>query len=90
MTEDNLTFEKAFSRLEEILQKMNENTVSLENSLKLFEEANFLITKCSEKLSSAEQTIEVLIKDRNSKLILENSKPKTESFDIASKNILGN
>jgi len=35
---DEKTFEKAFKRLEEILEKMNEGKVSLDESLKLYEE----------------------------------------------------
>ncbi|MFA6118983.1 MAG: exodeoxyribonuclease VII small subunit [Parachlamydiales bacterium] len=87
MTEEML-FEKAFGRLEEILQKMNEGTVSLDASLKLFEEANILISKCNEKLISAEQKIEVLIKNRNSSLEMEKGVPKTASFEPSKENLL--
>ena len=38
MTEE-ISFEKAFERLDVILQTMNEGKVSLDKSLKLFEEA---------------------------------------------------
>lgn len=76
-----ISFEKAFERLDEILQKMNEGKASLDSSLKLFEEANFLIKTCNKKLISAEQKIETLIKDRNSNLELENEKPKTKNFE---------
>lgn len=80
---DDISFEKAFERLDEILQKMNEGKVSLDNSLKLFEEANFLIKTCNKKLILAEQKIETLIKDRNSNLEIENEKPKTKDFEHA-------
>ena len=53
---------------------------SLDSSLELFEEANKLITKCSQKLSQAEQKIEVLIKNRNSEIELNETTPKTENF----------
>lgn len=59
------TFETAFARLEEILEKMNSGKVSLEESLKLFEEAQGLMKTCSEKLSSAEQKIETLLKQKD-------------------------
>lgn len=74
------SFEKAFERLEEILQKMNEDKISLDTSLKLFEEADMLISKCSEKLAQAEQKIETLIKNRAG-LELENEKPITKQFE---------
>ncbi len=82
MTEE-ISFEKAFERLDEILQKMNEGKVSLDSSLKLFEEANFLIKTCNKNLNLAEQKIEILIKDRNSNLEIENAhnKPKTQDFE---------
>ena len=88
MTEE-IIFEKAFERLEEILQKMNDGKVALDTSLKLFEEADNLITKCSEKLNKAEQKIEILIKNRAS-LELENDKPKTKEFECGRENVLDN
>jgi len=74
------SFEKAFDRLEEILQKMNEGKISLDSSLKLFEEANNLITKCNDRLVKAEQKIEMLIKNR-SEIDVENGKVKMQNFE---------
>ena len=85
MTEE--SFEKAFERLEEILQKMNEGKVSLDTSLKLFEEADTLITKCQEKLTKAEQKIEMLIKNR-AQIVLEDDKPEIEEFQCDQERIL--
>ncbi|HEU64326.1 MAG: Exodeoxyribonuclease 7 small subunit [Candidatus Anoxychlamydiales bacterium] len=82
MTEE-ISFEKAFERLDEILQKMNEGKVSLDSSLKLFEEANFLIKTCNKKLISAEQKIETLIKDRNSNLEVMENIPQTKDFEYS-------
>lgn len=86
---EELSFEKAFERLEEILQKMNEGKVSLDTSLKLFEEADNLISKCSEKLALAEQKIETLIKNRT-EIELENGKPKTKDFEYDRDKVLEN
>jgi len=61
---DELPFEKAFERLEKILEAMNSGKVSLEESLKLFEEAENLMRHCSLRLNNAEQKIEQLIKGR--------------------------
>jgi exodeoxyribonuclease VII small subunit len=75
------TFEKAFSRLEEILQLMNSDKLALEESLSLFEEANKLIVQCDKKLASAQNKIETLIKNRSGDLVLDESqKPVTENF----------
>lgn len=78
MTEQNpLSFEKAFERLEEILENLNSGKVSLDLSLKLFEEANNLIITCGKKLTQAEQKIETLIKNRDGSL---GQQPKLEPF----------
>ncbi len=75
-------FEKDFERLEKMLEEMNEGQLSLDRSLKLFEEANGLINNCHEKLQSAEQKIEKLLKNRqNNILVDENQTPVKEEFE---------
>ena len=75
------TFESAFERLEQILEKMNSGKTTLDESLKLFEEADQLIRFCSQRLTSAEQKVETLIKNRSNELVLDESqKPKTEPY----------
>ncbi len=86
----NLSFEQAFERLEEILQKMNEGKASLDSSLELFEEADKLIKECSSKLTSAEKKIEILIKQRNGSVEIENDKPKLENFSPDNQKIFDN
>ena len=82
MTTDNpLSFEAAYARLEEILEKMNSGKVSLEDSLKLYEEADRLITSCSKRLTEAEKKIEILVKTRDAELQLdEQGRPQTQPF----------
>lgn len=75
------TFEAAYARLEEILEKMNSGKVSLEDSLKLYEEADALITSCGKRLTEAEKKIEVLVKRREGDLVLdEEGKPQLQEF----------
>ncbi len=75
------TFEQAYERLEQILEKMNGEQVALEESLKLYEEADGLIASCNQKLIAAEQKIEILMKNRSGQLQLdENGKPLLEPF----------
>ena len=82
--ETNITFETAYSRLEEILQKMNSGKTSLEESLSLYEEADKLISHCNSKLNQAEKKIEMLIKNRDGDLsISEDGTPKKEEFSPA-------
>jgi exodeoxyribonuclease VII small subunit len=84
-SEQSLSFETAYARLEEILEKMNSGKVSLEDSLKLYEEADRLIHWCSKRLNEAEKKIEVLIKNREGNLSLnEQGQPQTQPFAASS------
>ena len=79
------TFENAFARLEEILEQMNSGTISLDASLKLYEEADSLIIMCSKRLTDAERKIEMLIKNRSGELALgADQKPLVQDFDMNS------
>lgn len=78
-----LSFEAAFARLEEILEKLNSGTVSLDDSLKLYEEADKLIAACNKRLIDAERKIEILVKNRNGDLSMGNEdKPLVQDFKI--------
>lgn len=80
-TEEGFNFEKAFSRLEEILDRMNSGRVTLDESLKLYEEADKLISSSTFRLNEAEEKIEMLIKKRDGELeVDENEKPMTQAF----------
>lgn len=86
MKKEDLSFEDAFVRLEEILEKMNTGSVSLDESLKLYEEADKLITTCNQRLQAAERKIETLIKTRNGDLVLDaNQKPVVQDFNLPGK-----
>lgn len=80
MAQETLSFEKAFERLEQILERMNSGKTPLEESLTLFEEAEKLIRTCSTRLTAAEQKIEQLIKNKGEVAVDAEQKPKTESF----------
>ena len=79
-----LSFESAYARLEEILEKMNSGKVSLEESLKLYEEADGLIAWSNKRLVDAEKKIETLIKNREGELLLDSEgKPQVQEFSAA-------
>ena len=87
---DTLTFEKAFARLEEILEKMNSGALALDESIRLYEEADQLIQLCNKRLSGAETKIEMLVKNREGNLELSsNGAPMTESFSPSSSALQG-
>jgi exodeoxyribonuclease VII small subunit len=80
MVPETLSFEKAFERLEQILEKMNGGKTPLEDALKLFEEAENLIRTCNTRLTSAEQKIEQLLKQKGELALDPNGQPKTDPF----------
>jgi len=55
-----MNFEESLKRLEEIAQKMESGDLSLDESLKIFEEGIKLSRFCESKLSNAEQKLEIL------------------------------
>jgi exodeoxyribonuclease VII small subunit len=76
-----MKFEEAYSRLEEILENMNSGKASLDDSLKLYEEADKLIVTCQKKLSEAEKKIEMMIKSRNGEVVLDEAgNPTVQAF----------
>lgn len=54
MNKNNATFEENMLRLEKIVQTMERGEVSLEESLKLFQEGTDLVKNCSKLLDEAE------------------------------------
>ena len=58
-----MPFEKALARLEEIVGKMEEGNIPLEQMIKYFEEGNALATLCGTKLKELEKKIQILVKD---------------------------
>jgi exodeoxyribonuclease VII small subunit len=55
-----MSFEKKLSRLEEIVNKMESGELSLDDSLKLFEEGVKLSRECNKELNEAEQKVKLL------------------------------
>ena len=56
-------FEKALADLENIVQRLDGNDLSLDESLSLFEEGIKLSRFCSQKLDSVEDKVEILLRD---------------------------
>jgi len=55
-------FEEALGRLEDIVKKMEAGDMTLEESLKAFEEGIKLARLCSRRLDEAERRVEILLK----------------------------
>ena len=64
-------FEKDLEKLEKIVDSLEEGGLSLDDSLKKFEEGIKLSQRCEKALSSAEKKIEVLTKNAQGDLVAE-------------------
>ena len=56
-------FEKALQELENLVEKMEEGDMSLEESLKQFERGVALTRSCQKALADAEQKVQILLKN---------------------------
>jgi exodeoxyribonuclease VII small subunit len=70
MAEKKQTFENSLQELEKIVRKLEDGDLSLEESLKHFEDGVKLSRECQERLNQAERRIEVLLKDENGNPVL--------------------
>ena len=61
MAEQNIDFKKSIERLDEIVNLISNSTLSLEDSLKLYEEGRQIIKLLSEELEKAEQKVENIV-----------------------------
>ena len=59
---DRMRFEQAIARLEEIVQALDGEELSLDESLALFEEGVKLAKECSKQLTKAQGRLETLVK----------------------------
>jgi len=68
------SFEEAIARLDEIVQRLEEGNIALDESLNLFEEGIGLAKYCSERLDAAEGRLQILMG-------FENDQPKLADFN---------
>ncbi len=74
MAQKNQTFESSLGELEKIVRKLEDGDLSLEESLKLFEDGVRISRECQERLNQAERRIEILLKDEKGNPILQEIK----------------
>lgn len=65
MSNDSKSFETMMQELEEIVQKLDNETVSLEESLSLYQRGMKLSATCDKTLKEAEKKVNELIQDDN-------------------------
>ncbi|MBT6296163.1 MAG: exodeoxyribonuclease VII small subunit [Nitrospinaceae bacterium] len=66
-----IKFEKAMSRLENIVDELERGDLDIDKSLEIFEEGIKMSRLCSKKLNEAEAKIEKLTKGKTGDLITE-------------------
>lgn len=72
-----VNFEKSLEKLEAIVEQLEDGDLSLENSLKAFEEGIKLTRECQTALKDAEQKVRVLI-EKNGELYAEDFDTENE------------
>jgi len=68
------SFESSFTRLEKILEKLESEDVTLEETIKLYEEGLALTKFCYEKLNNAELRIKEINKSTKGNLEIKDNK----------------
>jgi len=63
MVKKNFRFEESLAELEQLVERMEQGHLSLEESLKLFERGIELSRGCQKALKEAEQKVQVLLKE---------------------------
>ena len=63
--DNNITFEQALARLEEIVRMLESGSAPLDKSLELFEEGVKLVKMCNSQLDNVEQRIKILSKNES-------------------------
>lgn len=72
-----MKFESAMARLEEIVERLESGELSLEESLSAFEEGIKLSKICAKILDEAERKVEILMRNEDGQLI---AKPYDEDL----------
>jgi exodeoxyribonuclease VII small subunit len=75
-------FEDALNKLEKIVSKLEEGDITLEDSLKLFEEGIRLSHFCSQKLDEVEKRVEILLKGKDGILKRQTFDPSMNSKEL--------
>ena len=71
------TFEASLAELEEIVGKLEDGDMPLEESLALFEQGIRLSRDCRDRLTKAERRIEILMQDSDGNLVAAEIEPSS-------------
>lgn len=65
-------FEVSLQKLEDLVQKLESGDLSLEDSMKAFEEGMALVKSCEGRLTEAQKRVEILMKDKAGNQTIQN------------------
>lgn len=60
---ESLPLEEAFSRLEDIVERLEQDTISLEESFQIYQQGMELLKKCNESIENVEKQVLLLQED---------------------------
>jgi exodeoxyribonuclease VII small subunit len=72
MVKKAVRFEESLAELEQLVERMEQGNLALEDSLKLFERGVLLTRTCQKALKEAEQKVQILLE--------ENGEPTLQAF----------
>lgn len=75
-------FETAMKRLEDIVRELETGELSLEDSLKRFEEGIKLSRFCSNKLDEIEKKVSILVENKEKNIDEQTFESETEKTDV--------
>ena len=77
--EKSFDFEMTLKRLEEIVEKLENENTPLEKSVELFEEGKKLSSKCLKRLKEIEQKVKIII-DKGEEVSFEDFAPSNDNL----------
>ena len=66
-----MDFERSLARLEEVVKKLENANLTLDDAMRLFEEGVELSRDCQKQLEEAEGRVEILLKKAGGKIVAE-------------------
>ncbi len=66
---ENIEFEDAMKRINEIVARLSDTSLKLDESLSLYEEGVSLVAVCKKKLDEAQRRISILTPDENGEIV---------------------
>lgn len=79
---DKMSFEQAVAELEDLLTKMERNTLSLDDSLAAYQRGSALVKHCQTQLARVEQQVMLLDESSGNLQLLTETKPPAASSDV--------